>query len=412
LAHKQFSIFHFTEFKDYLTGRFLFVMGLRMLGTLLGWWLYEITGSVLAIGLVGLAEVSPAILLALHTGSVIDRRDKRKILLTCVLAFGICVLSLLFFSLLLSNQSYLKKTIIVAIYGVVVCLGIIKAYLAPTFQAIMASLVSKEFLPSATTWNSATWLMGGILGHAAAGFSIAYLGVTITLVFIASLIFGAFFMLLLLFPKPPAMVKKGSGINNWQQFKEGLGFITGNKVMLGALSLDLFTVFFGGIVAIIPAVAKDIFHAGPVGFAWLNVAADIGSAVVLVFLILSPLKRRQGLTLFFTVAVFGISIIVFAFSRSFMLSFAALLVSGMADAVNSVIRGTILQLKTPDYIRGRVMSISSVFTNSSNELGRLESGLAASFMGTMPSIFFGGAMALFVVVITFVKTPSLRKLEY
>jgi MFS family permease len=322
------------------------------------------------------------------------------------------VLSLLFFSLSLLNQPHLKKPIVAAICAVVFFIGIIKAYLAPTFQTIMSSMVSKEFLPSATTWNSAIWLLGGILGHAIAGFSIAYLGVAATLIFIASLIFCAFFMLFLIFPKPPVTAKTGIGINNWHQFKEGLQFITSNKVLLGAVSLDLFTVFFGGIVAIIPAVAKDIFHAGPVGFAWLNVAADIGSVTVLIFLILSPLKRRQGLKLFFTVAVFGVSIIVFAFSRSFVLSFAALVVSGMADAVNSVIRGTILQLKTPDYIRGRVMSISSVFTNSSNELGRLESGLAASFLGTMPSIFFGGAMALFIVVITFIKTPKLRKLEY
>jgi hypothetical protein len=159
-------------------------------------------------------------------------------------------------------------------------------------------------------------------------------------------------------------------------------------------------------------VAKDILHTGPVGFAWLNVATDIGSAIMLIFLIISPIKNKQGIKLFITMAVFGCSIIVFALSHSFVLSFFALFVSGMADALNSVIRGTIVYIKTNSNIRGRVMSINALFTNSSNELGRLESGVAASVMGIMPSVFFGGCMTLLIVIIIFAATPGLRKLEY
>jgi len=412
LNSKPFSLFHFTEFKDYLSGRFLFVMGLRMQSTLLGWWLYEITGNVLAIGLIGLAEVAPAIGLAVHAGYTIDRSEKRKLLLTCVFCFGVCTVLLLLLSFLLIQHPQSENRILVAIYVIIFFTGIIRAFAAPTFQAITASLVPKEFLPNASTWNSATWLFGSILGHAFAGFSIAFLGVSATLIFVATLIFSAFYLLFLLFPKPAVIDIADTGIKRWHHIKEGLQFFFSNKVMLGALSLDLFAVFFGGIVAIIPVVAKDILKTGPIGFAWLNVASDIGSALILLYLLRFPLKRKQGLKLFITVAVFGCSIIVFAFSKSIILSFAALLISGIADGINSVIRGTIIQLKTPEYMRGRVMSINSLFTNSSNELGRLESGLAASAMGVMPSVFFGGGMTLLIVIITFVLTPGLRKLEY
>jgi MFS family permease len=387
-------------------------MGLRMLSTLLGWWLYELTGNVLAIGMIGLAEVIPALGLAMHAGYVIDRSDKRKLLLTCLFCFGICCLFILFFSIWLVQQPGFKTGILLAIYFIIFCTGIIRAFAAPCFQTITASLVPKDQLSKATTWTSATWLFGSIIGHAAGGFSIAFLGVSATLIFISTLIFSSFYILFLLLPKPAVIDKADSRDRRWQHIREGLRFFFSQKVLLSALSLDVFAVFFGGIVAIIPVVAKDILQTGPVGFAWLNVATDIGSAIILLYLLAFPIKRKQGLKLFITVAVFGCSIIVFAFSQSFILSFAALLISGVADGINSVIRGTIIQLQTPDNIRGRVMSINSLFTNSSNELGRLESGLAASAMGVIPSVFFGGTMTLLIVIITFVSTPGLRKLEY
>jgi MFS family permease len=406
------SVFQFQEFSDFLLGRFLFVVGLRMLSTLVGWWMYEITDSVLFIGLIGLAEVLPSIGLSLHAGYAIDRSEKRGLLLRCVFLFGICVLSLLLLSVFLEQKPLLKNYIIAFIYLTIFCIGCVRAFLAPNFNAIMPSLISKEFVPKATTWSSATWLFGSILGHTFAGFSIAYLGLTASFVFIAALVFGAFCILYLLLPKPSYISEDDSKKVRWVQIKEGVQFVFNNKIMLGALSLDLFTVFFGGIVAIIPAVAKDILKVGPVGFAWLNLASDLGSAIMLACLLIIPIRKKQGMKLFLTIAVFGCSIIVFSFSRSFLLSFAALFVSGLADTINSVIRGTIIQLKTPDHMRGRVMGINSLFTNSSNELGRLESGVAAYFMGTMPSILFGGAMTLIIVAISFVKAPALRKLEY
>jgi predicted MFS family arabinose efflux permease len=219
-------------------------------------------------------------------------------------------------------------------------------------------------------------------------------------------------MLYLLLPKPASVEKFQLKNKSWDNIKDGIRYVVSNKVMLGALSLDLFAVFFGGVVAIIPAIAKDVLKVGPEGFAWLNMAADVGSAAMLAILMLLPITKKQGLILFLTVAVFGLSIVLFSYSNSLIFSCIILFVSGLANTVNSVIRGTIMQIKTPDNMRGRVMGINSLFTNSSNELGKLESGIAAHFLGAMPSVLFGGIMTLVIVSISFIKSPSLRKLEY
>jgi MFS family permease len=184
------------------------------------------------------------------------------------------------------------------------------------------------------------------------------------------------------------------------------------KELLGALTLDLFAVLFGGAVALVPVFAKDILKVGPVGFGWLNAAADIGAILIVALLTLMPLQKKQGKILLLAVAGFGASMILFALSTWYWLSFTALLLAGMLDGISIVIRGTILQLKTPNALRGRVMSVNSMFINSSNELGQFESGLAARIMGVVPSVVFGGCMTLAVVVITWLKAPGLRKLEY
>jgi MFS family permease len=210
--------------------------------------------------------------------------------------------------------------------------------------------------------------------------------------------------------KPP-LNEKGEK-KTLESVKEGLRFVFSTKEVLGALSLDLFAVLFGGAVAMIPVFAKDILKTGPVGFGWLNAAADIGSILVVIGLTLFPLKKQQGKKLLFAVAGFGICIILFGISQWYWLSFTVLLLSGLLDGISMVIRGTILQLKTPDHMRGRVMSVNSMFINSSNELGQFESGVASKLMGVVPSVVFGGSMTLLVVVITWIKAPSLRKMEY
>jgi hypothetical protein len=200
--------------------------------------------------------------------------------------------------------------------------------------------------------------------------------------------------------------------NTLQSVREGLNYVFKTKEILGALSLDLFAVLFGGAVALVPVFAKDILHIGAIGFGWLNAAADIGAIITVTLLTIRPLQGKQGRILFYAVGGFGLCIILFAVSKVFWLSFLALLLSGCMDGVSVIVRGTILQLKTPDNLRGRVMSVNSMFINSSNELGQFESGVTAKLMGAVPSVIFGGCMTLAVVFVTWFKAPSLRKMEY
>lgn len=200
--------------------------------------------------------------------------------------------------------------------------------------------------------------------------------------------------------------------NTWESVKEGLRFVFKTKEILGAFTLDMFAVLFGGAVAMVPVYAKDILKIGPQGFGWLNAAIDMGAIFIIVLLTIFPMKKAQGKKLMLAVAGFGICIILFAVSQWFFLSFAALLIAGMLDGVSVVVRGTVMQLKTPDHMRGRVSSVGSMFINSSNELGQFESGVAARMMGVVPSVVFGGCMTLVVVIFTWFKAPNLRKFEY
>lgn len=393
-----------------LAGRFCFVMGLRMLGTLVGWWMYELTSAPFAIGLIGLSEVVPALSLALYAGHVIDISEKKKLLLKGVFSYLICVCLLLFISTSYFNVHTGKAVVIGGIYLVIFCTGIIRAFSGPIFNAIIGQLIPRKILPNAITWNQGTYLSASVTGHASAGFCIALFGITGTLTIIACLIITALLLLTNLLPKPAAALATGK--RTWESVREGLDFVFKTKEVLGTLSLDLFAVLFGGAVAMVPVYARDILHVGPIGFGWLNAASDIGSIIMVIVLAFFPLKTRQGRKLMFVVAGFGLSIILFGISTIFWISFTALLISGLLDAISVVIRGTIVQMKTPDEMRGRVMSVNSMFINSSNELGQFESGLTAKLMGVKPSVVFGGAMTLLVVVITWFKAPSLRKMEY
>ncbi len=397
------------EFKYFIAGRFIFIMGLRMTGTVIGWWIYLLTNSPLALGLVGLSEVIPALSLALYDGHYIDRNEKRRLLLTCIILYLICIILFIILSAASTGSHLQPWTIALLIFSVIAVTGAIRAFSGPTFSAMIAQVVPKDMLPSAAAISSATWLIGSILGHAVGGFLIAWSGINHTFFVILAFVLTGYLLLSKLTPKPAYVT---FAKNTWNSVKEGLEYVFKTKEILGALSLDLFAVLFGGAVAMVPVFAKDILHIGPIGFGWLNAAADIGSIITVTVLTLRPLQKKQGLMLFYAVAGFGACIILFALSKVFWLSFIALLLSGCMDGVSVIIRGTILQLKTPDELRGRVMSVNSMFINSSNELGQFESGVAARIMGIVPSVIFGGCMTIGIVIATWFKAPSLRKMEY
>jgi MFS family permease len=403
------AVLKIPEFRNFILGRFVFIMGLRMMGTLVAWWMYELTGDAFYIGMIGLAEAIPAITLALYAGYVIDKSEKRKLLLRSVFLFAVCSLVLLGTSTSWFHQEFGNKLIIISIYSIIFFTGAIRAFSGPSFGAIIASLVPRELLINASQLSSTSWLIASISGHAMAGFLIAWLHVTGTFMIITCMILVGLSFLTKLKAKPAGMSGEKKTL---EAVTEGLKYVFKTRELLAALTLDLFAVLFGGAVAMVPVYAKDILHVGPIGFGWLNAAADIGAITMVMGLTLSPMKRRQGIKLLFAVAGFGLCIIVFGLSKWYWLSFGALVVSGVLDGVSMIVRGNIVQLKTPDALRGRVMSVNSMFINSSNEIGQFESGVAAKLMGVIPSVVFGGCMTILVVVATWFKAPSLKKLEY
>jgi MFS family permease len=409
VTNDPFAAIRLPEYKNLVLGRFFFIMALRMMSTLVGWWIYDLTKDPFAIGLVGLSEVVPALTMALYSGHVIDISEKRGLLLKTVF-FYLCAAGLL---LLISTPfihgHFDGKHISWLIYGVIFCTGIIRSFTGPNFSAMIGIIVPRQLLQNATTWSQGSWLTASVLGHATGGFMIALTGNTGTLILIALLMTTSFFILMQLKPKPAKQMGEG---RTWESVQEGLRFVYRTKELLAAYSLDMFAVLFGGAAAMVPVYARDILKIGAMGFGWLNASTDMGAIIVVVLLTISPLKKAQGKILLYAVGGFGLCIILFGLSKWFLLSFAALMLGGMLDGVSVVIRGTVMQLKTPDHLRGRVSSVSSMFINSSNELGQFESGVMAKLLGVVPSVVFGGCMTLAVVVTTWFKAPALRKFEY
>lgn len=400
----------YKEFRFFIIARYFLIMALRMLGTVAAYQLFKLTQDSFSIGMAGLSEFIPVFLLALYAGHVIDQSDKRTLLVKGVLTYSLCVIALIIITSPWFGRHVHTRTPQVFFYGVIFCTGAIRAFTGPATNAIISQLIPRDILQYAANISSSTWLAASITGHASAGFFIAWFGVHATFYIILAYVLTAALLISFISKKPAANTNKD--IRAWDSVKEGLQFVFNNKIMLGAISLDLFAVLFGGAVALIPEFADKILRVGPIGFGWLNAAMDIGSVIMITTLTLWPMKKRQGYRLMYVVAGFGLFIILFGFSKWYWLSFLALLIAGMMDGISVIIRGTILQLTTPDDKRGRVSSVNSMFINSSNELGQFESGFMAKAMGTVPSVIFGGCMTLLVVIITWFKAPGLRKFEY
>jgi MFS family permease len=398
------------EFRLYIICRFIYIMALRMVGTVVAYELFQLTQSSFAIGLVGLSEFIPVFSLALYAGHVIDKSEKRTLLLKGMIGYSFCVLLLIICTLPATQLKIGKHWLEYCFYAIIFLTGIIRAFAGPVSHAIVAQLVPRNMLPFAANISSSTWLIGSIIGHASAGFFIAGIGVNNTFIIILVYILIAATLLSFVKRKPILNIQKD--VAAWDSVKEGLRFVANNKIMLGAISLDLFAVLFGGAVALIPEFSEKILHTGPIGFGWLTAATDIGSITIIILLTLFPMRKKQGKRMLLAVAGFGICIIAFGLSDVYFISFVALLCSGICDGISVIVRGTILQLTTPDEMRGRVSSVNSMFINSSNELGQFESGFASRIFGLVPSVIFGGCMTLLVVAVTWFKAPALKEMEY
>lgn len=382
-----------------------------MVATVVAYQLFHLTKSSFSIGVVGLSEFIPVFSLALYAGHVIDRSDKRTLLLRCILLYSVCVLALIIVTMPDIENKLSITTLSFLFYLIIFFSGAIRSFAGPASNAIIAQLVPKNILQYAANISSTSWLAASITGHASAGFLIALAGVHFTFYVIIVYVLLAAYALSKIQKKPIAHNKLNA--KTWESVKEGLSYVFKHKILLAAISLDLFAVLFGGATALIPEIADRILKVGPIGFGWLNAAIDIGSVIMIILITLNPLRKKQGLILLFVVAGFGLCIITFGLSGFYVLSFLALLVAGMLDGISVVIRGTILQLTTPDEMRGRVSSVNSMFINSSNELGQFESGMTAKiFGGAQPAIVFGGIMTIIVVIISWIKAPRLRQFEY
>ncbi|HEX2533658.1 MAG TPA: MFS transporter [Chitinophagaceae bacterium] len=398
------------EFRIYIVARFFYIMALRMVTTVVAFKLYQLTKSSFSIGLVGLSEFIPVFVLALYAGHVIDRSDKRTLLLKGIGAYAACAAALVLLTLPWTERRIDPGLQELCFYIIIFFTGIIRAFAGPTANAIIAQLIPRNVLHHAAALSSTTWLSASILGHASAGFIIAWFGVNVTFTIILFLVLTAAFAVSRITRKP--ILQSNRALSAWASVKEGLQYVFRHKVMLAAISLDLFAVLFGGAVALIPEFADRILDVGPIGFGWLNAAIDIGSVTMILLLTVFPMRQKQGTILLFAVAGFGICIIAFGLSDIYWMSFAALVTAGLLDGISVIIRGTIFQLTTPDEMRGRVSSVNSMFVNSSNELGQFESGFTARLMGTVHAVVFGGCMTLVVVILTWLFAPELRKFEY
>ncbi|MGO3181942.1 MAG: MFS transporter [Aequorivita sp.] len=404
-----YAALRFREFNIFLMVRFAMVFAWTMQFVVIEWEVYSITKNPLSLGIIGLMEVIPAVSMALFAGHIVDQREKRSLLFKCIFGFSVVSLGLFLITWPRIIKGFSTDTILYIVYFLVFLGGIVRAFLGPTIFSLFSLLVPKRIYPNAATWSSSVWQMGAVVGPAAGGFFIHWIGVHWSMCFVFAFSLMAL-LLLRQIPKKP-ILNPNIGEPIMQSLKEGIKFVKNTKVILGALTLDMFAVLFGGAVALLPIYAQDILKVGPEGFGILRAAPAVGALIIMFTSAYFPLNKNAGYKLLTAIFGFGICIIVFGVSTWFWVSVIALFLSGVTDGISVIIRQTILQLRTPDHMRGRVASVNSMFVGSSNELGAFESGLTAKLMGTVTAVVFGGGMTILTVIGTGAFFPRLRKLD-
>lgn len=397
------------EFNIFLLVRFALILGWSMQFIIIEWQVYSITKDPWSLGLIGAFEFLPAFSMALFAGHIVDQKEKRNLLALCIGLFSFISLGLYFLTNPNFTEGFHSKTILYSIYALVFFGGFLRSFFGPTIFSLIALIVPKKLYPNAATWSSSTWQMASVLGPAFAGYTIHFFGVNISLCIVFGLVLFSLIVTFFIRRKPIMNSKKGEPIG--KSLKEGISFVFKTKAILGAITLDMISVLFGGAIALLPVFAQDILEVGSKGFGFLRAAPAVGAFLTMLITAYIPISKNAGMKLLSAIFGFGICILIFGLSTSFWISLAALFFSGVTDGVSMVIRQTILQLKTPDHMRGRVSSVNSMFVGSSNELGALESGLTAKLMGTVTAVIFGGTMTLITVVTTGILNPTLRKLD-
>jgi MFS family permease len=384
-----------TNFVWFMTSRFFMTLGLQIQVVLLSWHAYSVSGSALSLAWIGLAEAIPCISVALFAGDFADRYSRKKMVLFSMLI-------VFFTAIAFSQTSDLKM-----IYFLLLFNGLARGIQAPAFFSLMGDIVDKHMLISASSYKTVTWNAARISGGVIAGILLSMIGVTYSFYVEAGLIFCALIAILFIKSVPNLSQKKATD-NIWKRIGVGLNFVYTEKIILAAISLDLLVVLFGDAISLLPIYVKDILQMGPEALGWLRSSSAVGSVVMGVLLTQLPKMQRLGKILLIVVTGFAISMIGFALSPHLYLAMFFLFISGALDSVSVVIRNTIVQVATPDEMRGRVASVSSVFVSSSNEIGAAWSGLMASLFGLVPSILMGGGFTLLIVCFFAIKAKKLR----
>ena len=404
-----YAALRYKEFNIFLLIRFILVFGWSMQFIIVEWEVYNLTKDPLSLGLIGLAEVIPAVSMALFAGHIVDQNEKKRLFVFAISAFLLVAIGYYFVTSPYVYETYKSNQILIGIYLLVFIGGFIRAFFGPIIFSLVALIVPKKIYPNAATWSSSTWQLAIVVGPAFAGFSIALIGVHASMGFVlASIVLG---LLLTVFIKKKPILNPKIGEPILQSLKAGLSFVYKTKAILVAITLDMVAVLFGGAIALLPIYAQDILQVGSEGFGILRAAPAVGSVIMMFASAYMPLTKNAGKKLLLAIFGFGLTIIAFGISSTFWVSVVALFLYGVTDGVSMIIRQTILQLKTPDEVRGRVASVNSIFVGSSNELGAFESGLTAKLMGTVNAVVFGGVMTILTVGFTSFKFPNFRKLD-
>jgi len=404
----SFAALRYKDFRSYLGMRFFFTFAYQMQAVIIGFYVYQVTKNVFALGLIGLCEAIPAIGIALYGGYVADKSEKRKMLL--VISALVLFASLVMFVVTMkSMEDYIHKAWIIPIIFFMIFLnGLARAFYGPATFTIYAHSIPKELYPNGSTWSSSSWQIASILGPATGGLIYGFYGVTAAFAVILIFLLVSIGLIYRLRAYPPVYVPK---LSIWKSLSEGIDFVFKSKVMIWAMSLDLFSVFFGGAVALLPVFANDILKVGSQGLGIMRATSSLGAVLTMMAMARFSPMGKPWRNLLIAVTGFALSIICFGLSRSFYLSLLFLFTEGAFDSVSVIIRGTIIQLLTPDHMRGRVSAVNSMFIGSSNEIGDFESGTAAKLMGTVASVIFGGSMTLIIVTVTYLKTKKLVPLS-
>jgi MFS family permease len=382
-------------------------MALQMQGVIVGWQVYEFTKDPFSLGLVGLCEAIPFIAISFYGGHTADVVERKKVIIAFISVYFICALCLLSFTMPFIHVLDHKK--VLPIYIIIAFTGIARGFAAPAISAFFSQIVPRELYPNGIAWNSNVWHTAAVAGPAIGGLLYGFAGITWAYLAVVALMFCAVLLFSAIKRRSLPLSEKMDSM--FESLTAGLRFVFQNQIMLGTLTLDMFAVLFGGAVAMLPIFAGEILKVGPEGLGIMRAAPFAGSILMGLFIAHRPPMNKAGKNLLLSLIGYGLSIILFALSKNFCLSIFLLFLTGVFDNVSVIIRGTVLQLLTPDHMRGRVGSVNSVFISSSNEIGAFESGTAAKLLGLVPSVVFGGIVTIAIVAFTAWKTPALRRLS-